>query len=306
MAANRALAENNHIARQNIRTFNRDADRYVLISTPQIISWADTNALAAMDIHRVINCLAPPFGQMVFDNRRDDRRFFAQIDRAGCHHPRGVHHVSIATDARQRFFDAFKKANRCFELRAHPAVSATGARRQFGGSHAGGWQGNGSPCRQTIHQHAPALPNPFLPANHPIHRNEHILTRIRAILECRIQCIMTPPDVYSRGFGRNQCQSNTEIFVSTQQSIGIIQFESKPQDGRNRTQGDIAFFPGEPHAQDIAFAFKFAPAHNPEIRHGAGIRPGFRRSQGKAWHFQSFGQPRQIIFFLLLSTIMQQ
>src|SRR5260221_2582416 len=108
MAANRTLPENHHAAGQDVRAFHRDADGNLLIGAAEIVVRSETDAFAAMYVHRVIDHLATAFGAVVFDDGRDHRRFFAQVDRAGRHGARSVDRVRVAGDAGQHFLDALE------------------------------------------------------------------------------------------------------------------------------------------------------------------------------------------------------
>ncbi|MPN31041.1 hypothetical protein SDC9_178512 [bioreactor metagenome] len=55
MAANCPLTEDHHATGQNVRAFYGDGDRRALIGPRQEITFAQHNALATGDIHRVNN-----------------------------------------------------------------------------------------------------------------------------------------------------------------------------------------------------------------------------------------------------------
>ena len=74
----------------------------------------------------------------------------------------------------------------------------------------------------------------------------------------------------------------------------------------SRRQRDIAFLPGQAHAQHILLPGKFAVAHHAVIGDRAGIRAGERSGQREAGHFQSLGQAMQVFFLLLLRAVVQQ
>ena len=235
MAAYRTLTEDNHAASQDVGAFHRDADGNMLIIASQVVAGPHANTLATVYIHRIVNRLASALGEMIFDDGRDDRGFLAQIHRARRHHPRRVHHVGIAADTCQRFFHAFKAPNGHFELHAHSAIRAAGARRQLRRAGAGGGQGNRSPRREAVHQHAPATTHSVAPADYPFRRDEHILPGIGAILKSRIEREMPAANIDTRYMGGDQRQRNTEVFFITKQPIRVMQPERKSQESRHRT-----------------------------------------------------------------------
>jgi hypothetical protein len=187
MTADGPLAKENHAARQDVRPFDGDADRHLLIGAANEVRWAQTDPLAADDVHAVIDHLAGTLGHMVFGDRRDHRRLLAEVDGAGRHLAHGVHHVGVGTDAGQRFFDTLEAPDRHLELAAHTRVGTDRASRQL--RHAGvrRRQRDRATRRQTLHQHAPTLANHRRATDHVIERHEDILATRRAIHEHGVQ-----------------------------------------------------------------------------------------------------------------------
>ena len=68
----RALSIDHHITGQDICTFNGNADGNGLINAAQIIIRSQHDALAAMDIHGIVDQGTHTLGQMIFDDRGDD------------------------------------------------------------------------------------------------------------------------------------------------------------------------------------------------------------------------------------------
>ena len=275
MAANRTLAENHHAAGEDVRAFHGNADGDLLIGAAEIIVRAQTDAFAAMHVHRVVDHLAAAVGAVVFDDGRDHRRFLAKVDRASGHDARGIDRISIAGDARQHFLDAFEFADGNLELAAHPAVGAGRAQRQFGCAGTRRRQGDGSARGKALHQHAPALAGVLASADDPLHRNEDVLAPVRPVHERGIQREMAAADVYARMFGRNQRQRNADVLLLAEQAIGIVKLECEAEQRRHRPEGDVTLFPGKTDADHFA-AFVQTLADHAKIRDRACVRTGFR------------------------------
>ena len=305
MAAYRTLPENHHAAGQDIGAFHGDADRNLLIGTAKIIVRSQTDALAAVHVHRVVDHLAAAFGAVVFDDGRDHRRLLAQIDRTGRHRARGVDRISIAGHARERFFDAFEFADGDLELAACPAVRAGGAHRKLGRARARRRQRDGASGGEALHQHAPALAGEFAAADDPVHRDEHVLAPVRPVHERGVQRKVPATDVHAGVFGRNQRQGNADVLLRSQQAVGIVQPEGKAEQRGHRPERDVSLLPGQADADDFA-TFVQSLAHHAEIRDRTRVRTGFRSGQRKARHFQALRQARQIQVLLIVGAVVQQ
>ena len=133
MAADRTLAEDDHAAREDVRAFHGDCDRHELVGAAEIIVRAQANAFAAVDIHGIVDDCAHALRHVIFHDGRGHRWFLAQIDRAGSHHPRRIHHVGVATDARQGFLHTLEFSDRRGELLAYAGVRAGRPGAEFGG-----------------------------------------------------------------------------------------------------------------------------------------------------------------------------
>src|SRR3569623_2718766 len=175
MTADRALPENDQAAGENVRALHRDADRYRLIDAPHEVARPHADGAAALHDHGVIDDAAHAFGEVIFDDGRDHRRFLSEIDCAGGHGAGGVHHIGIARHARQRLFDAFETTNGSFELAADAGIAASGATSQLAGASAARRQRNRAAGGEALHQPAPALADAFLAADLPFHGEELIV-----------------------------------------------------------------------------------------------------------------------------------
>ena len=71
-----------------------------------------------------------------------------------------------------------------------------------------------------------------LATHHPLHRDENIVARIRAILEHAIERKMKPADIHTRYFSWDQRERYTDIFIVENQMFGVIKFEYEAEQGR--------------------------------------------------------------------------
>ena len=235
MRADCTLTEDHQCTRQDIRAFHGDANGSLLIEPSQIIILAQTNPLAAMHVHRIIDDDAPALGGVIFDDGGNHRGLFAQIHRQRGKFARRIHHVGVRAYACQRLFHALELADRQIELLPHPAIRPTSTRRQFHRAHTAGGQGNRTPRRQTFHQHAPALTDMFNAANQVVQRDKHILPLCRAVQKSRIEREMAAAYLHPRRIGGNQRQRDAAMGVPSQQVFGVIQFECQAQQRGDRS-----------------------------------------------------------------------
>ena len=135
VAADRALAEDDQAARQDVGALDRDRHRHLLVGAAHEVVGAEADALAAEDVHGVVDHLARTLGDVVLDDGGDHRGFLAEVDGAGRHGARRVHRVKVAAHACQRLLDALEAADGGLELAADAGVGAGGAHRELG--HAG-------------------------------------------------------------------------------------------------------------------------------------------------------------------------
>ncbi len=161
MAANRALAEDDQAARQDVRALDGDGDRRRHVALADVIFRAEHDGLAAVHVHRVVRDLAAQLGAVVFQNRRRHRRLLALVDGTRCHRNRGVHHIGVAGNARERFADALELRDRLVELPANPRVSAGCIGSRLAAAGGSRRQSNGAADGQQFHQHLPSFAGHF-------------------------------------------------------------------------------------------------------------------------------------------------
>ena len=283
MAADRALAEDDQAAGQDVGAFHGDADGNLLVGAAQEVGRSEADALAADHVHAVVDDLARALGDVVFDDGGDDRGLFAQVHRAGGHAARGVHHVGVAADARQRFLDALELAHRGAELAAHAGIGAHGAGGQLGHAGVGGRQRDRAAGGQAFHQHAPALAGHGGAADDEVQRHEHVLAARRAVHEHGVQREVAAARVDAGVVVRHQRAGDAQVLLVAQQSVRVIQAERQAEQGADRRQRDVALVPGDAHADHFA-ALPFAPADDAAVGNGGGVEPaGAGQREGR--HF---------------------
>ena len=74
-----------------------------LIDAGQVVARAHADPTPAVNVHGVVDDLAHAFGEVVLDDRGHHRGPLAGVHGVSGHHPRGVHEVGVAADAREGF-----------------------------------------------------------------------------------------------------------------------------------------------------------------------------------------------------------
>nr|GFD60153.1 hypothetical protein [Tanacetum cinerariifolium] len=77
------------------------------------------------------------------------------------------------------------------------------------------------------------------------------------------------------------------------------------EQGRDRSQGDVALFPIQAQADDF-LTFPVALADDPGVGHRACVRTRQWAGQREAGNVVATGQARQIVIALFVSAVMQQ
>ncbi len=305
MAADSALTENNHAARQDIGAFYRNGDRRALVGAGEEVIVAEHDAFAARDIHSVHNGALAAMGAVILHNRRQHRRFFALHNAGGDQRRRGVHHVGVTGNARQRLFDAFHLADRDSELTTDMRIGAGGERHAFQAAGGVGGQGNAASHRQALNQHPPALTGHLRAADNKIDRHENIVAARRAVLERHVKREMALADFHARRAGGNERAGNAQRLGVAQQTIGIGKLKGESQHGRHRRQRNVALVPGQAHAEHL-LALPLAHADHAGIGDCARVGARFRAGQREAGDLVAARQARQIVIFLLVGAVMLQ
>ncbi len=135
---------------------------------------------------------------MIFNDRRQHRRFLAKHNPVGNQRSGGVHYVGVACDTRQRLFDPFHFTNRDFELTANVGVGAGRHSDGFQAAGGVGRQSNTATHGQALNQHTPALAGHARAADDVIDRYENIFTTSGAVLERYVQREVTTANFHAR------------------------------------------------------------------------------------------------------------
>ena len=258
-----------------------------------------------MHIHGVADAFAAAFGEVIFEDRRQYRRLFTKIHCVSGKHAGGVHHPRVAADARHGFLDAFERRQRHIELFANLRVLAGDQAGELGRAGTDCWQRDRTPDRQAVHQHHPAFAEHFLATDEVVQWNEHVLAGVRAVHERGAQWQVATSDFHTGGIGRDQRQTDTEIFLFTEQVIRVVGFECQTEQGGDWAEGDVALFPVQTQADDF-FTLPLAFANDPGVGHRARVGTGQRSGEGEARDIVATGQARQVVIALFVSAVMQQ
>ena len=302
VATDRALAVDNHVARQNVRAFHGNGHRDGFVYARQIIVRAQHDAASTVYVHGVVNGAAHGLGQVVFDNGGNHGRLDMLVQGGQGQGARRISHISQAADAPQHFLYALELAHGYLELAAHGGIGAGGAAGEFAGAGAERRQRHAAAFGQAFHQHAPALAGVFPATDQPVQRDEYIPARVGTVLEGYVHRIVTAADGNARRIGGDQRQGDADVFFIAEQMIRVIQLERQPQQGGDRPEGNIAFFPVQADAGDF-LAPEFPLADDAGVGHGAGIAAGERPGEGETGNLAAIGQTRQKILFLFLRAV---
>ncbi len=305
MAADRALAEDHQVAREDIGTFNGDGDRRRQPHPAEVVVRAEDDALAAMDIHGVGDAGAAAFGEVVLENGRQHRGLFAQVDGVGGEDTCRVHQPGVAADARQRFLDAFEGGERNVELLADLRIATAHVAADLGGAGAGRRQGDRAADRQAVHQHHPAFADHVAAADDGFQWHEDVLAPVRPIHEGCAQWQMATADLNAGRVGGDQCQADAELFFIAQQVVRVVGLEGHAEQRRHRAEGDVALLPVQVQAEHF-LALPLAAADHAAVVHGAGIAPGVGAGEGEAGDVGAVGQAWQVVVALLLGAVVHQ
>ena len=162
-----------------------------------------------------------------------------------------------------------------------------------------------APGGKRAHQHLPAFAGLLDATDDVIERNENVVAFVGAVLEHLHRGQMAPADRYARQIGRHQRDGDADIRLRPDQMVGIVQLEGKAEDGRDRTERDVALVPVQPDAEHLAAA-EIAAGDDAGVGHRGGVRACFRTGEAEAGNFAPVGEPRQPVIALLLGPELQQ
>ena len=287
MAADRALAELDQRAGDDIGAFHRDRDRHAAIKAAEIIQRAFDDRLAAMHVHGVVDGDAHAVGRLRFHDRGDDRRMVSVIERGAGHAARGVELISGRGDAAEPLLHRLELRDRDVELLADARIGAGDIGAERRARRRQRRQRNAASGRQRAHQHFPALADLVDAADDIVHRNEDVVAPVRSVLEHVHGRKMTPPDADAGQMRRHQRERDADIVALADQMIGIVQLEGKPEHGRDRAERDVALVPVEPDAEHVLARHK---CRGTRRRYRSSRR---RRSRLPDWSGRSTEFPRR-------------
>ena len=305
MAADRALAEQDQAAGEDVGAFDGDADRDLLVGAAEEVLRAEADALAADHVHAVVHRLAGALGDVVLDDRRHHRGLLAEVDRAGGHHARGVGQIGVRADAGECFLHALEAADRGLELVAHAGIGADGTRDHLLHAGVGAGQRDTAPGGQALHQHAPALAGHLRPADDELERHEHVLAAHRAVHPHRVEREVAAADVDARVVMRDQRAGDAEHLLTAEQALRVIQVEGQPEHGANRRERDVALVEIDAHAEHF-LAVPLTLADHAGVGNGGGVGARPRAGERKGRDLLAGGQARQVVLLLLGRAVVQQ
>ena len=297
MGADRALAEDDQVARQDVGALDRDGDGHGAVERAQIITGAVDHGAAGMDVHRVVDRAAHALGGVVLHDARDHRRLDALVQRGASQAPGGLHQVGIARQPRQPFLHALELADGDAELLAHAGVHAGGVRAHRGGGGRQRRQRNAAARRQRAHQHLPAVSGALGAADQRVQRYEHVAPIVGAVLEDLHGGQVAASDLHARRFGRHQRDRYADILGAAEDAVRVRHLESQAQHRRHRSQRDVALVPVQPDADQFA-PIDLLAADHAGIHHGRGVRSGLGTGQAEARHLAAIRQPWQPVVAL--------
>ena len=305
MAADRALAEDDQVAREDVRAFDRDRDRHGLVVAGHVILRAEHDRFAAVHVHCVVRDQPAELGVVVLQDRRRHRGLLAVRDRGDGDARRGRHRVDVPRHPRERLADAVELADRQTELAAQSRVRARRVHRGHRGAERVARQHDAAADGELLHEHPPALARHFRAADDRVERHEHVAAARGAVLERNVDREVSAPDLDAGQLHRDQRGRDPVVVDLADQMLGVIKLEREAKHCRDRRERDVALVPVELDADDLG-ALVDAPRDDAVVddRRRVGADP--RRGQREAWHLVARREAGQPILLLLLGAVVQQ
>ena len=305
VAADRPLPVNNERAREDVRPFDGDPDRDRSVGRREDVPRTAADGRARLNVHRVVHDGAHAFGQVPLHDRRDDGRLLLRVDRAERELARGVHHVGLPPDPRERLFDPLEAPDRETELLPHARVVARGARRQLRCTDREGGEGDAAARGQAVHEHPPSFAGHRGAADDEIERREHVLSVGGTVLERHAERIVALPDPDSGQVRGKESARDSQILASSQQAIGIVEPKGETEDRGDRGERDVPLAPVKAHAEDLApFVGSAADDSRALERRGVAARLGL--GEGEARNLVSRSESRQIVTLLRVGPVPEE
>ena len=305
MAEDRALAEDHQRARHDVRAFHGDRDRRGLPRAAQIILRAQDDALAAVDVHRVLGDLPAHLGAVVLGDGRGHRGQLAASHRRSRSLRQRADRIGVAGDTRECLLHAFETADRQAELLADPGIRTGRHGGQLGTAAGGRGQGDGATNRQALHQHLPALAGICFAADQLAQRDEDLAAAERAVLERTVEREVAAADVDPGRLAWQQRQADADVALVAEDAVRVVHAERHADQRSNRRQGDVALVEGQLDADHVG-AIPVTHADDAEIGDRGRIRTRPGAGEGEAGHFAAVGQAGQVMVLLFLGAVMHQ
>ena len=302
MTPDRALAVDDHRARQNVGPLDGDPDRHRLIHLRQDVPRAAADGGAGANIHGIVDDAAHRVRQVGLDDRRRDNRVFPRVHRAGGQPSRGVHDVGEAADARQRFLDAFEAADRRVELFPDRRVRTDQACRHLCRGARERRQGDRAPRSQALHEHPPSLAGHGGAADDRIDRDEDVASPVRAVLKRDAHRIVPGADLDAGKVSRHERAGYPPVLAAAEQAVRVAQTKRKADDRRHRPERDVALAPVEPDPKHLLTTVR-AAAHDAYALRRRRVAARFWAGQRKAGHLVAAGQAPQVVLFLFVGSV---
>ena len=305
MAADRALAEDDHAAREDVRALDRDRDRRAFPGAADVVARPEDDALSAVHVHRVAHHFAAGLGGVVLRDRGRHGRLLAAIDRVRGHLRERRDRVRVTADARERFLDAFEATDGQLELLADSRVRARRRRAHLHAARRIRWQRDRAAHGQALDQHAPAMADVLGAADQCAERQEHVAAAQGAVLERHAQGHVAAADLEARRRARDQRERDAAVRRAAEQPFRIVQAERESHDRRDGRERDVALLEREFHAERFhAVVHPLADDAVIGDRRRVGARVGI--GEREAGDLLAAREPRQVEVLLLLRAVVQQ
>jgi hypothetical protein len=304
MAADRALAEHDERARQDVGALHRDCDRRLPVRHAEQVRRPGDDALAAEDVHAVVHGAPPGLGELHLEDRAGHARPLALVQRGRGEAPRRIARIELGRHLRDQARNRMEFADRQSELLADLPIAVAHVERRLLHGRAERGQRDGAARGQALHQHAPALAHLLFAADHPVHRHEHLAAMDRAVHEGAVHRAVAPADLHAFVRHRNQRAGDAEFALALGPAL-VHRMEGQSHDGGDGRERDVALVEVDQEAAR-APAAEFALDHDAAVRNGRRVGACVGRGQPETWKLAAVGQARQVAHLLRVGSVAQQ
>ena len=298
MRAQCPLREGDERAREDVGALHRDRYRHHLVGGLQVVGRSVAHALAAVQVHGVVERAAHALGGLVLHDGGDHGGLLAAAHHRRGDRPRRLVDIGILHHARERLLEPLHPADGEVELLPDARIGTGIAQERLGSGRGGGGQRDGAARGEAFHQHAPALAYHLLPADHPVDRDEHVPAPVGAVGERDARGEMAPADLHAGMIGGNHGDGDPAILAMAQDVVGVEHPERQADEGGVGPERDVALLPREADADHLP-ALVHAPRHVADIAHGGRIGPRCGPGEGEAGDLDALRQARQVVLLLL-------